>query len=114
MIAVQNNSTRRLLGSPCKINKGGYICGRYIGDSNIVSSEDVVLLVGTPHSSIIHVKQVDTCFDTSKDDLCLLKDFEEDAREHSEWYHTSIPKDELDRIGVFIAPSDITPIKITE
>lgn len=114
MTGIQGNSTRCLLGSPCKINKGGYICGRYIGDSNIVSSEDAILLVGTPHSSIIHVKQIDACFDTSKDDLCLLRDFEEDAKEHSEWYHTSIPKDELDQLGVFISPSDISPIEIIE
>lgn len=115
MIDLQNNSTRYLLGSPCKINKyGGDICGRYIGDSNLVSSEDVILLIGTPHNSIIHVKQIDACFDTTRDDLCLLKDFEEDAQEHSEWYHKSRPKEELDKIGVFISPSDITPIKIPD
>lgn len=114
MTSVQDGATRCLLGSPCKISNGGDICGRYIGDSNIESSGDVILLIGTPHSSIIHVRKTDACFDTSRDDLQLLKDFEEDAKEHSEWYHSTIPKEKLDAIGVFMQPADIDPIKLPE
>lgn len=102
---------------PCKITRNGVdIFGRYIGTSNMLPSEDDIpfeddiLLIGTPGNSIIHEKRSNVYFNISLEDMDVLKDYEDIAREHNEWYHANRPSSELSEIGEFIHPYAIKAI----
>lgn len=113
MITMQNNLSLRTIGSPCRFIENSYIIyGRYVGDSNFKSTDDPIILISTPHNSIIHAAQSNVCFNVTDEELLMLKDFEEDAKEHQEWYHSSRSAEELSNIGSFISSCDIDPICI--
>lgn len=108
---LYNNNVLYLLGSPCKITRNGIdICGRYVGDSNLKSPIDKIILICTPCNSIIHANQSAVCFDVAEEDLELLEKYEDDAIIKREWYHKSRDKDELNKIGIFMNSEDIIPI----
>lgn len=110
-----NKNVLYLLGSPCKITRNGIdICGRYIGDSNLKSPIDKIILICTPCNSIIHANQSTVCFDVAEEDLILLDKYENDAMLKQEWYHKSRNEKELNDIGIFMDPDDIVPINIYE
>lgn len=113
MITTQNNLSLHPVGSPCRFIDDNYIIyGRYVGNSNLRSVEDPIILIGTPRNSIIHAAQSKVCFDITEEDLSVLKEFEEDAMEHQEWYHASRCRDELSCIGTFIQPNEIDPVRL--
>lgn len=103
-----------LFGSPCKITRNGIdICGRYIGDSNLKSPVDKIILICTPCNSIIHTNQSTVCFDITEEDLKLLEKYEDDAILKQEWYHKCRNKEELNKIGIFMDADDIISINST-
>lgn len=111
MVTPSETSVVYIPGSPCKIKKNKEeIYGRYIGDSPLVIEGDKVILFCTPSGSIIHMKQSSVCFDVTEDDLSILKDFEESAKSDGDWYHGTRTQEELDAVGTFISPYDITSI----
>lgn len=102
-----------LLGKPCKIiTDTCEIYGRYVGDSTTQSSEDTILIICTPSNSIIHARKSSVSFDMETSDFLILKDFEDDARNEHEWYHSNGDKDRLKSIGILISYTDILPLDI--
>lgn len=99
-----------LFGSPCKINiDDDIIYGRYIGDSDIPILNDKIILICTPCNSIRHVMQSKVNFELIDDDLLLLKEFEDDAISHGEWYHKNTDINKLNT-SIHIFADDIPPL----
>jgi hypothetical protein len=100
------------LGSPCKIvgDSGAAIYGRYVGNSRKGSSiGDIhsIILVSTPCNSFLSVGRAYVLFDLTDDDFKKLKEFEEDAVLHGEWYHKNNSPSELSKYGEFMDWKDI-------
>lgn len=100
-----------LFGSPCKTCKyGDVIYGRYVGISASSTNDDRVLLICTPHNSILHISEEDIDFELTKDDVDKLISFEEDATDAGEWYHANRKDDEILFFGVLMNVKDIKPL----
>lgn len=97
-------------GTPCTFNYEDTIMyGRYIGPSSF-DDVDTVVVVATPHNSIMHrpISQINT--DLSVDDLKELIDYERDAIDAGEWYHQNRTEEFIKEAGTLMKASDIVAL----
>ena len=102
---------KHLFGSPCKTSKyDDVIYGRYIGRSAMSTPDNDILLICTPHNSILHVSEKDVEFNLSDNDIDELISYEKDATDVGEWYHRNRKSDEILFYGILMDSKDIRPL----